>query len=323
MTRRDFIEQTGAGLLASGVATAASAADSVIPIIDTHQHLWDLDRFELPWLGGAPRVLRKTYLTKEYREATQGLSVSRAVYMEVNVAARQQADEADFVVGLCRSGEHPTVAAVVSGRPESDGFAAAVARYRDHKYVKGLRRVLHDPEIPAGLCLEKTFVRSVNLLGEMNLSFDLCMRPFELTDAIKLADACRGTRLILDHCGNADPKAFLPAGKQPEKPWHNAADWRRDLAELAKRPNVWCKISGIVARAPEGWNTDLLAPIVNHCLDSFGPDRVFFGGDWPVCLLGATFGQWVTALRDILRPRSEADQRKLLHDNAVRFYGLS
>ena len=92
------------------------------------------------------------------------------------------------------------------------------------------------------------------------------------------------------------------------------------MQELANCPNVVCKISGIVARAPTDWTADHLAPIVNHCLDTFGPDRVMFGSDWPVCRLRASYRQWVDALWQIVATRSESDRRKLFHDNAVKFY---
>ena len=95
------------------------------------------------------------------------------------------------------------------------------------------------------------------------------------------------------------------------------------MADLAAEANTICKISGIVANAPPDWRTEHLAPIVNHCLDVFGPDRVVFGGDWPVCLLGATFRRWVMSLKEIVSERPVEDQRKLFSENAVRFYGLA
>ncbi len=90
----------------------------------------------------------------------------------------------------------------------------------------------------------------------------------------------------------------------------------------ARYGRVGCKISGIIAHAPEGWTADTLAPTVNHCLDSFGPERVVFGGDWPVCNFGASLGEWVAALRQIVSGRPEEDQAKLLAGNAERLYGL-
>jgi L-fuconolactonase len=248
---------------------------------------------------------------KDYQTAVDGLNVVKAVYMEVDVDPAQQPDEAAYVTEICRTGKSPTVAAVVSGRPAADDFAKYLDRFKGNTYIKGLRQVLHVASTPAGFCLAENFMRGVRLLGERGLSFDLCMRSAELGDGIKLAQTCPGTRFILDHCGNADVQA------------KDRTPWRRHMTEFAKCNNVVCKVSGIVASArPKRWTADDLAPIVNHTLDAFGPQRVMFGGDWPVCTLTATFRQWLEALKQIVRNRPEAEQRRLFHDNAVRFYGL-
>jgi predicted TIM-barrel fold metal-dependent hydrolase len=203
------------------------------------------------------------------------------------------------------------VAAVISGRPASDGFARYLDQFAGLGCIKGVRQVLHVESTPAGTCLDPKFVRGIRLLGERGLSFDLCMRPEELLDAVRLIDACPGTRFILDHCGN---------GKVQQK---DRSQWQKDIAEVARRKNVVGKVSGIVAGAdPKTWRPDDLAPIINHTLEVFGPDRVMFGGDWPVCTLAATFKQWVEALKTIVSSRPAAEQRKLFCDNAVRFYGL-
>jgi L-fuconolactonase len=184
-----------------------------------------------------------------------------------------------------------------------------------------VRQVLHPDDAPSGLCLEAEFITSIQLLGELGKSYDICIRPTELGDAVQLVDRCPETRFIIDHCGNADPKAFLEDPK--EEPWHDADDWRQGMAKLADRRNTICKISGIVARVPKvGWGAETLAPIVNHCLDVFGAERVVFGGDWPVCLLGASYASWVSALKEIISERPVPEQQKLLHDNAERLYGL-
>jgi L-fuconolactonase len=95
-------------------------------------------------------------------------------------------------------------------------------------------------------------------------------------------------------------------------------------AAVAQRKNVVCKVSGIVASAKrEHWTADDLAPLVNHTLDVFGPDRVMFGGDWPVCTLAATYRQWVQALQSIVSSRGEGELRKLFHDNAMKHYALA
>lgn len=298
----------------------------MLPIIDTHQHLWDLTKFTLPWTEGGG-VLARTFLQKDYTEATAGLNVIKAVYMEVDVEPSQQRAEADYIIDQCARADTPTVGAVISGRPAATEFASYIGTYQKNPYIKGVRQVLHVPETPAGYCLQSQFVKSMQLLGTLGLSFDLCMRPAELGDAVKLVDQCPETRFVVDHCGNADPNIIADPTDKPrnaDDPFsHTRQQWMDEMAALAERPNVICKISGIVARAtPDNWNAATLAPTVNHCLDVFGPDRVVFGGDWPVCTLVASYKEWASALREIIAERSETDQRKLLHDNAALFYGV-
>jgi L-fuconolactonase len=312
----------------SGRRSPAENRDSpldaaTVPIVDTHQHLWDLGKFQLPWLKTAG-ALNRTFAVKEYREATARLNVVKAVYMEVDMPPEQQVAEAQYVIELCRSGVLPTCAAVIGGRPGSEGFAAYISRFKGTPYIKGVRHVLFDSPAEKPSFLEPAFVNSMRLLGELGLSFDLCLPANMLAAGGELADRCRGTRFILDHCGNADVKTFRAArGGSSAAARQQADQWRRDIAKLAGRKNVVCKISGIIASVPpRGWDAGDLAPIVNHCLDSFGPDRVMFGSDWPMCTQQADFQRWVETLLEVIRNRSRQDQLKLLAGNAVRFYSL-
>jgi predicted TIM-barrel fold metal-dependent hydrolase len=280
-------------------------------IVDTHQHLWDLDRFRLPWTAGNPAMARN-FSMHDYLTATAGIPIEKSVYLEVDVAADQQQAEADYIIELCRKGSGPLAAAVISGRPALEGFRAYIAPYKNHPHVRGVRQVLHGESTPAGYCLQKPFVESMRLLGELGLSFDICIRPGELTDAARLVESCPGTLFVLDHCGNANLQA------------KDQSDWRRGMQAVARHKNVVGKVSGIIASAKPGhWSVDDLAPIVNHTLDVFGPDRVMFGGDWPVCNLGADYQQWYAALRAIVASRSESEQRRLFRDNALRHYRLA
>ena len=329
--RREFLAiaagvTLGAGLSYQTSCTVPGAREEAgpLPIVDTHQHLWDLTRFNPPWLADAPAILRRTYVTRDYLAACGDLNVVKAVYMEIDAHPDRHVDEARHVIELCKSAAHPTAAAVISGRPESARFAEYIRQFRNQGHIRGVRRVLHVPETARGFCLDDQFVRNVQLLGELDLSFDLCMRPGELTDGATLAERCPDTRFIVDHCGNADVRAFLPAARSGgAPPSHDVARWQMDMSRLAGHGNVICKISGIVASAPPGWSARDLRPIVDFCLDAFGPDRVVFGSDWPVCKLGATYGEWVGALKTITATRPLGARRKLFHDNAVKFYGLS
>jgi L-fuconolactonase len=320
MKRRTFLKSSAALATAAACELPVTMAAEPAPlIVDTHQHLWDLAKFKLPWLGGAPEVLKHTYHLNEYREATRGLNV-KTVYMEVYVAQDQLVTEAEHVIELSRAG-NPMVGAVIGSRPESGEFAAYVDRFKNVPQVKGMRRVLHEAETPAGYCLKPEFVKNVHLLGERGLSFDLCMRPTELLDAAKLTELCPNTRFIVDHCGNADPKAFSSI-KSDAQPTHNVDEWKKGIDVLAARPNTIGKISGVIARLPAGGDANHLAPIVNHCLSAFGPDRVVFGSDWPVCLLGGTLQKWVEMLSQIIAERPAAERLKLWSGNAALQYKL-
>ena len=325
LSRRQFHQIAAAGCLAAATPWEFAHSDdspAPYPITDTHQHLWDLTKFRLAWLNGAPDILRRDYGPKEFTEATEGLGVTRAVYMEVDVVPEQHAAEAEAVIELCGQGG-VTIAAVISGRPNSENFAKYMEPLRKSPFIKGVRQVLHGGSTPAGYCLQPQFVQSIRSLGEWGLSFDLCMRPGELADGAKLVEQCPNTQFIVDHCGNANPTAFRRRNdREPDQPAHDPDQWRRDMEKLASYPNTACKISGIVASAPTGWTADDLAPIITHCLDLFGAQRVVFGGDWPVCLLGASYQQWVTALRQIVASYDPDLQAGLWHANAVRVYRL-
>ena len=317
LNRREFLARTALVAASSGGLQAVEALAapprriSTIPIIDTHVHLWDLDRFRLRWIeAGEYREIARNYSLEDYREETRGHDVVKAVYMEVDVEPSQQAAEAEYIIELCRA-KDPLAAAVISGRPATDGFKAYLTRFRDSPYIKGVREVLAEPRTPRGYCLDPAFLRGVRLLGELGLCFDIALRRDELADAAKLAAACPDTRFVLDHCGNPD----LRAG--------DLASWKRDLASVARRENVVCKISGFVTTAEKGaWTSEDLAPVINHAYEVFGPGRVMFGSDWPVCNLTATYGQWVDALAEVVRDRGEREQQLLFRDNAARFYGL-
>ena len=332
-SRRQFLSQSGvaamAALASHRLAAQVIAGDDQvdtgeIAMIDCHQHLWDLTKFKLPWIKTGT-LLGRSYVMDDYLKAIAGTGIERAIYMEVDVDPSQQQAEAEHLIEICKAGKSPTRAAVVSGRPADEKFGEYARQFKGSPFVKGIRQVLHGSSTPPGFCLREEFIRGMKTLGGLNLSFDLCLRPAELADGAKLARQCPETRFILDHCGNADPKAFFKPGDSrlvDAKPDHDADAWKRNIALLAAEPNILCKISGIIARAPKEWSADDLAPIVSHCLESFGPERVIFGSDWPVCLLGAPLHEWVAALKSIVASRPQAEQKALFSQNAIRFYGL-
>ena len=161
-TRRQFLSTSAAAAAAIAlnetVNAALTNATEDIPIVDTHQHLWDLSQVQPPWLSGAPKILSQTYGLAEFAKATEGLNVVQAVYMEVDVAPEDQVKEADTLLEICRSKKGPTVAAVISGRPGQESFAPYIRRYAKDKEIKGVRQVLHAETAEKAMCLKPQFV---------------------------------------------------------------------------------------------------------------------------------------------------------------------
>ncbi|OAI49984.1 hypothetical protein AYO44_06010 [Planctomycetaceae bacterium SCGC AG-212-F19] len=318
--RRDFLQATIAAPTGS-LALAVLAADAPSydgPIIDTHQHLWNLKELRLGWvasLSGKPKeILDRDYLPADYAAAGKGLSIVKTVYMEVDVAEADQVKEAEWAAKICTEGKTPMAAAVISGRPAGDGFKDYLDRFQGNKHIKGLRQVLHTPATPPKFCLQDKFVKGVQLLGERGLSFDLCLRNDQLDDGAELIDRCPRTRFILDHCGNPHN------GKQ------DLDGWKMGLAKIAaaRNRNVMCKVSGIYGNVSAAdWPAVKLAPVVKRVIDLFGWDRVMWASDWPVVNLGASLATWVAVAKEMVRDASTANQRKLFHDNAAQFYGLA
>ena len=321
--RREFLKAStvaGVSLAAAGAASQIHAAEgrvdqSTIPVCDTHLHLWDLDKFKLPWLAGdAVQSINRSFVMKDYLKATANKNVAKAVYMEVNVASAMQTKEAEYVLAICKRDDNPMVGAVIGGSPQSAKFRGYIENLAGNPYLKGVRTVLHDADRPKGMCLQPQFVENVQLLGKHGLRYDLCMRPDELLDGARLAEKCPKTQFVLDHCGNLSVQNKDAALR---------ANWEKGLKELAGLPNVMCKISGIIVTADrENWTAADLAPNMNFCMDTFGEDRVMFAGDWPVCTLTTPFGGWLGALKEVVKGRPKRFQHKLFHDNAVRFYEL-
>lgn len=289
----------------------------MLPIIDTHQHLWDLTKLQLAWVkAGDP--LASSHLLSDYKQATEGLNIVSTVYMEVDALPDQRVKEAEYVFDLCHQPHSGVAGAVIGGNPLAEGFKEYVLKFvKNHQtqpYFKGVRQVLHG-DLPKGTCLKPEFEAGMHILGEHNLVYDLCLRPTEIADGAALARKCPHTRFVLDHCGNA------PIYSEATAPDREA--WLAGIKEIAQLPNVVCKISGIIAQLKPGDDpVKRLTPSILTCVENFGHERILFAGDWPVCTLGSPLKGWIGALQTIVHDWPEAHQRKLFHDNAHKYYGL-
>ena len=278
-------------------------------IIDTHQHLWDVELFRYSWLDSLPG-LNRSFRMADYLKATGGLNVVKSVHLEADVDEPYMLHETRHLLALADRADNPLEGIVACGRPENTNFRSYLDKIAGHSKLKGIRRVLHTQ--PDELGQGQTFIENVAALSNYGLSFDICVLARQLPIAVNLVSRCLGVSFILDHCGVPQVKERI------------LDPWRADIAEIAKFPSVVCKVSGLVAYAdPQKWTVEDLRPYVDHVIACFGWDRVLFGSDWPVCTLSASYKQWVEALQSITNNAGKMYQQKLFHDNGVRVYRLS
>jgi len=278
-------------------------------IIDTHQHLLYPDRLGYSWCRGIAAFEGKQFRLEEYRAAAQGTGLTETLFMEVDVDESQMKAEADFFLQLATQPDSGVAGVLAACRPEQADFPGHLESIL-HPKLKGLRRVLHTQ--PDELSQSPMFAKNLARLAEHRLTFDLCMLPRQLPLGARLVRQLPHVQFVLDHCGIPDIKG---GGLDP---------WRRHIRELAKLPNLACKISGVVAYAdPQHVAATDIRPYVEHCIECFGWERVIFGGDWPVCNLTASLGRWVEIAKEIVCVEPPERQGKFFAGNAERIYRLA
>ncbi|RRQ49614.1 hypothetical protein DZC72_03170 [Maribacter algicola] len=323
MKRRKFLKKTSNFALATALTPNTHAMELLslqkdlnIPIIDTHQHLWDINRFKLKW--PVPPIDNQSFLIPEYKKAVEVLNFVKSIYMEVDVPSHQRREEAIFAQEICKDPDNNTLKAVICANPSEASFRVFMKEFIGNRYIKGVRCRFAS----VGDMVSSTTIANLQWLGDQGLSFDLGILPAWLGEAENLVKACPETTFILNHCGNADPIAFFPNNvKRPRPPRCDAKAWKRNILNLGSYSNIYCKISGIISHVREfELSAELLRIPVEHCLDSFDDDKVIFASDWPVCLYNMSLEKWVNTLKTIVKSRTVIQQRKLFHDNAAYLY---
>ncbi len=275
--------------------------------IDTHLHLIYPQRFSYDWTAGFPALAEQAFGVEQYRAAAAHSSISESIFMEVDVPGEQSKAEAAFFCSLAEDQANQISGVIAACRPEHADISAQLES-TTHPRLVGYRRVLHTQ--PDELSTSKLFRENVALIGKAGLTFDLCLLPRQLSNGAALIDACPDTRFILDHCGVPD----IAAG--------DLTFWKIQLREISRRPNLACKISGIIAYAAGEITADTLRPVVWHAIECFGWDRVIWGSDWPVCNLTRDLASWTRLLDEILSGSSADELARLYHGNARKIYQL-
>jgi L-fuconolactonase len=277
-----------------------------VTVVDAHQHVWNLDRADYPYLRGVPALYR-TFEETELEPQLEAAGVDRTVLVQ------SMDSYADTGFMLEVAARWPRVAGIVGWVPlnRPDEAAAALDRYARAGRLVGIRHLIHEDPDPDWL-LRDDVGEGLGLLAERGLTFDVvAVSPRHLEHVPVLAARHPGLRMVIDHL------AKPPIAARGWEPW---ASRIRDAAES---PKVYAKVSGLDTAADwSAWTAADLQPYVDHVLDVFGPARLMFGGDWPVCTLAGGYGRVWRATAELLAGLDAADRARVLGGTATEFYRL-
>ena len=277
-------------------------------MIDAHQHFIDPDHGDYPWIAGAYEPLRRAYAPADLRRTLEGTAVERTVAIQ----ARTEPAETEMLLGIAAT--EPWVAGVVGWADLTDpAVADALAALRarpDGAHLVGIRHPTHDEPDPDWLA-RPDVGRGLAAVADARLVFDLLVRAREMPVAIDVVRANPGLTFVIDHL------AKPPIASGDLEPWESL------IRPFGASDNVAVKLSGLVTEADwVSWGPADLAPYMDVALEVFGPDRLMFGSDWPVCLMAGTYHQVVAGLLESLGDLEPSELTAILGGTAARVYRL-
>lgn len=273
--------------------------------IDAHQHFWQYTPANHNWITAEMAVLQRDYLPEHLQPELQKAGFAGCVAVQ----AAQTEAETEFLLRLAAA--HPFIKGVVGWVDLRAAHAAdRLAYFAQNPLFKGVRHIVQS-EPDDNFLLQPDFLRGIFLLQSLNLTYDILIYPRHLPVTTTFVARFPNQKFVLDHLA----KPFIKAGRlQP---------WASDLKKLARYPQVYGKLSGLVTEADwQHWQPTDLIPYLETALEAFGPDRLLIGSDWPVCCLAAAYQPVMQAVQEYITSLSLAEQANILGYNAVRFYNL-
>lgn len=273
--------------------------------IDSHQHFWHYTPAEYGWIDDAMAALRRDFLPPDLRPELEAAGLTGCIAVQT----RQTLDETRFLLDLAK--HHAEIRGVVGWVDLCSPDVETQLREftKNHRFV-GVRHIAQTEPDPRFLVSEP-FLRGIAALSTTDLTYDVLVYPHQLAAAVELADRFPGQRFVLDHLGKPD----LRRGQLGE--------WEQRMRALARHGNVAAKLSGLVTEADwQHWTPETLRPAFAVALEAFGPQRLLFGSDWPVCLCATGYRRWVDTVEGWLSDLPEADRAAVFGGNAVRLYHL-
>ena len=277
-------------------------------LFDTHLHLIYPNKIGYPWLSEVP-TLNKPYKYEEYEITANRLGIDGCFHMEVDVSQSDIKNETAMLESLSNQPGSKIKGIISACRPEQQGFDDFLNWASQNTLIKGFRRVLH--VVSDDVSQNPLFRKNINLLGEHNFTFDICARADQLPIVVEFIDACPNVKFILDHCGVPDIKNST------------FSSWAAAMKNIAQRPNVTAKISGIIAYGEgESWSLTDMKPFFDHTVNVFGINRIIWGSDSPVCELGGGLPTWVALTHTLTAEWSSSERKSFYKENAKKLWNI-
>ena len=272
--------------------------------IDAHHHFWKYNPVEYDWIDENMKNIRQDFLPEHLIEELAKTSIEGVI----SVQARQIIEETEWLLELAN--EHSFIKGVTGWLPLVDPeIDKYLEKYSSNKNLRAIRHVLQGEADE--YMLSKNFNRGILALKKYELIYEILISESQLKSAIKLVDNHPNQVFVLDHIA----KPLIKSGR--------LSPWKENIIEISKRPNVYCKLSGLVTEADyQSWTPENLVPYINVVLKAFGAERLLFGSDWPVCEVACEYKDWVNLIKAFLSQLSKIESNQIMGENAINIYDL-
>ncbi|MES2454339.1 MAG: amidohydrolase family protein [Bacteroidota bacterium] len=273
--------------------------------IDAHQHFWKFDEIRDSWISAEMAVIRRDFMPADLKPLLEANGIDGCVVVQSDQAPAENEFQ------LQNAADHEFIKGVVGWVDlQSEDIEAELTRLSAFEKLKGFRHILQG-EADRALMLKPAFLNGISKLKGFGFTYDILIFPDQLKYAAELVSLFPDQPFVLDHIAKPDIKGQILEG------------WEKDIRDLAKVDNVYCKVSGLVTEADwANWKPEDFKPYLDVIFEAFGPERVMYGSDWPVCLLAGSYAQVKELVNQYVSKFSDEEQDLFWGGNAIRFYNL-
>lgn len=274
-------------------------------MIDTHVHFWQFDPIRDAWIDDEMAILRQDYLPNTLITELKANQVQGCIAVQ----ADQSITETEFLLDLAQ--QNSFIKGIVGWIDlKSTNLDEQLATYSKRSIIKGWRHIVQAE--PTGFLLQQDFIKGIKNLKSYNYTYDILVKYHQLPEVIEFLNKVEDQPFIIDHCAKPDLKN------------RDLEDWTKNIRIIAQQKHVFCKLSGLLTECNwANWDEKTIFNCLDVIFESFGPDRILFGSDWPVLLLASNYTNWINLLKKYTKDFTAIQKQAVFNDNAVKFYNIN